>query len=68
MKIGKRDIVSVGNDYNDLDLLEWTVNSYVVDNAPADLKNRFAIVASNNNGGVSEAARRSMESTFGDGR
>jgi HAD superfamily hydrolase (TIGR01484 family) len=67
LKIGKREIVSVGNDYNDLDLLEWTAKSYVVDNAPADLKNRFAGVASNNNGGVAEAARCSMESTFGDG-
>jgi len=67
LKIDKREIVSVGNDYNDLDLLEWTANSYVVDNAPADRKNRFAGVASNNNGGVAEAARRSMESTFGDG-
>jgi len=58
LKIDKRDIVSVGNDYNDLDLLEWTNNSYVVDNAPADLKSRFAGVASNNNGGVAEAAGR----------
>ena len=67
LKIDKREIVSVGNDYNDLDLLEWTAKSYVVDNAPADLKSRFAGVASNNNGGVAEAARRSMEGTFGDG-
>jgi hydroxymethylpyrimidine pyrophosphatase-like HAD family hydrolase len=67
LNIGNREIVSVGNDYNDLDLLEWTAQSYVVDNAPADLKNRFAGVASNNNGGVAEAARRSMERTFGDG-
>ena len=67
LKIGNREIVSVGNDYNDLDLLEWTAKSYVVDNAPADLKNRFAGVASNNHGGVAEAARRSMEGTFGDG-
>ena len=56
--IDKRDIVSVGNDYNDLDLLEWTDKSYVVDNAPADLKNRFTAVASNNNGGVAGAATR----------
>ena len=56
--IDKRKIASVGNDYNDLDLLAWTDCSYVVDNAPADLKNRFATVASNNNGGVAEAARR----------
>ena len=67
LSIGKHKIVSVGNDYNDLDLLEWTANSYVVDNAPADLKTRFAGVASNNNGGVAEAARCWLENTFGDG-
>ena len=66
LKIDIGKIVSVGNDYNDLDLLEWTAHSYVVDNAPVDLKNRFAGVASNNNGGVAEAARRSIEGTFGD--
>jgi len=55
--IDRQSIVSVGNDYNDLDLLEWTANSYVVNNAPADIKSRFACVASNNNGGVAEAAR-----------
>ena len=55
--INHHSIVSVGNDYNDLDLLEWTASSYVVTNAPADIKSRFACVASNNNGGVAEAAR-----------
>ena len=65
--INKQRIVSVGNDYNDLDLLEWTTSGYVVDNAPADLKSRFAAVASNDNGGVAEAARRSLEGTFNNG-
>ncbi len=55
--IDRQSIVSVGNDYNDLDLLEWTASSYVVNNAPAEIKRRFACVASNNNGGVAEAAR-----------
>ena len=59
--IDYHSIVSVGNDYNDLDLLEWTASSYVVNNAPADIKNRFACVASNNDGGVAEAARRWLE-------
>ena len=67
LKIDKSEIVSVGNDYNDLDLLEWTAKSYVVDNAPADLKDRFTGVASNNNGGVAEAARRWLKNTFSDG-
>jgi hydroxymethylpyrimidine pyrophosphatase-like HAD family hydrolase len=51
-------IVAVGNDYNDLDLLDWSASSYVVKNAPADIKKRFACVASNNDGGIAEAADR----------
>ncbi|MFO7706781.1 MAG: HAD family hydrolase [Desulfobacterales bacterium] len=47
--------VSVGNDYNDLDLLEWTGTRFVVANAPGDLGPRFPRVASNNEGGVAEA-------------
>ncbi|MEJ2169638.1 MAG: HAD family hydrolase [Desulfobacterales bacterium] len=64
LQIEKQRIVSVGNDYNDLDLLEWTPTSFVVDNAPADLKARFTSVTSNNNGGVAEAAGRWMERLF----
>jgi Cof subfamily protein (haloacid dehalogenase superfamily) len=67
MQIEKRQIVSVGNDYNDLDLLEWTDSSYVVDNAPAELKTRFTTVPSNNNGGVAEVAQRWLRGTFGAG-
>lgn len=65
LQIDKQWTVAVGNDYNDLDMLEWTDNSYVVDNAPADLKNRFTAVASNNDGGVAEAARRWLKRTIG---
>jgi HAD superfamily hydrolase (TIGR01484 family) len=50
--------LSVGNDYNDLDLLEWAGCSFVVDNAPHDLKKRFPVVASNNECGVAEAINR----------
>jgi len=50
--------LSIGNDYNDLDLLEWTASSFVVENAPDDLKDRFPVVASNNESGVAEAIQR----------
>jgi Cof subfamily protein (haloacid dehalogenase superfamily) len=50
--------LSVGNDYNDLDLLKWAGCSFVVDNAPHDLKSRFPVVASNNECGVAEAVER----------
>jgi len=49
------NIMAIGNDYNDLDLLEWASRSFVVENAPGDLKSRFQQVASNDNGGVAEA-------------
>jgi len=50
--------LSVGNDYNDLDLLEWAGTCFVVENAPPDLKARFPVVASHNASGVSEAVER----------
>jgi Cof subfamily protein (haloacid dehalogenase superfamily) len=54
--------LSIGNDYNDLDLLEWTASSFVVKNAPDDLKNRFPVVASHNESGVAEAVQRWLAS------
>ena len=61
LKIGVAGTIAIGNDYNDLDLLEWAAHSYVVDNAPDDLKRRFQQVASNNNGGVAEAVGRWLD-------
>jgi Cof subfamily protein (haloacid dehalogenase superfamily) len=55
--------LSVGNDYNDLDLLEWAGSSFVVENAPQDLKARFAVVASHDENGVTEAVERWLTSS-----
>jgi Cof subfamily protein (haloacid dehalogenase superfamily) len=56
--VDHQDTMAIGNDYNDLDLLGWAANSFVVENAPDDLKQQFGQVASNNDGGVAEAAKR----------
>lgn len=48
--------VSVGNDYNDLDLLDWAAERFVTANAPADLRERYPVVASHDGAGVSQAA------------
>ena len=53
--VRERHTLSIGNDYNDLDLLEWAASSCVVGNAPEDLKGRFRTVAPNDMGGVAEA-------------
>jgi Cof subfamily protein (haloacid dehalogenase superfamily) len=53
--VDPEDTMAIGNDYNDLDMLEWAAHSYVVENAPDDMKQQFQQVASNNNGGVAQA-------------
>jgi len=59
--VSPADTMAIGNDYNDLDLLEWASRSFVVENAPVEMKNRFEQVASNDNGGVAEAVGRWLE-------
>jgi Cof subfamily protein (haloacid dehalogenase superfamily) len=56
--IDKNLTLSVGNDYNDLDLLEYTKYSYLVENSPAELKNKFDVCESNQNCGFSDALSR----------
>ncbi len=54
LDIDINDIISVGNDYYDLDMLKYTQkhNSYVVSNAPQELKSKFNVIESNLNNGV----------------
>jgi len=49
--------VGVGNDYNDLDMLTWTSDSYVVSNAPEELRQRFKVVENSDNKGFSRAMK-----------
>ncbi|OGV68378.1 MAG: hypothetical protein A3K19_28020 [Lentisphaerae bacterium RIFOXYB12_FULL_65_16] len=56
--VPRANTVALGNDYNDLDLLEWAPRSLVVDNAPADLKARFESVPSHNDSGFTAALVR----------
>ena len=55
-------VSAVGNDYNDADLLAWAANAYVVDNAPRDLKAVHTVVASNEEDGFADVARRVVAS------
>ncbi len=52
--------IAIGNDYNDLELLNWADQAFVVANAPAELRARYTTVASNDAGGFSEAVRRAL--------
>ncbi len=56
--LGPEQVMVVGNDWNDLDMLEWAGAAYVVAGAPPELRARFPVVASNDEGGVAEAIAR----------
>lgn len=51
---------SIGNDYNDLDLLDFTSISYLVDNGPAELKHKYRKAPSNENSGFSASVRKHL--------
>ncbi|MBF0234953.1 MAG: HAD-IIB family hydrolase, partial [Desulfamplus sp.] len=53
--IDRQNVISIGNDYNDLDMLHWAGQGFVVQNAPESFKEHFTAVASNNECGVSQA-------------
>lgn len=57
LEVERGNSAGVGNDYNDLDLLRWTGTSYVVENAPGDLRDEFNVVPSHDECGVAAAAR-----------
>ena len=57
LNINIKDTIAIGNDYNDLELLQVAGKSYVVENAPQKLKSIYKVVASNENNGFSEAVK-----------
>ncbi len=59
--LGAGDVLTIGNDFNDLHMLRWAEESRVVDNAHPDLKAEFETVSSNDNDGFSEAVEEWLE-------
>jgi Cof subfamily protein (haloacid dehalogenase superfamily) len=55
--VKQSEIMGIGNDYNDIDLLEFVGLPFVVSNAPDELKAIYRQVGSNNQSGFSEAVR-----------
>ena len=60
LHIEEREIIAIGNDFNDLDMLNHFERSFVVANAPAELKEQFRVVKSNNDSGFSDAIAKGM--------
>jgi len=53
--VAHHQVVAVGNDFNDRDLLDWAEHAFVVANAPASLRSRYRVVASHDAQGFAEA-------------
>ncbi len=54
LDIEQRNTISFGNDHNDLDMLDWTAQSYVVANSPRHLREKFQTTTSNNKNGFAK--------------
>ncbi len=54
LNIKQSETASLGNDFNDLEMLAWTKHSFVVANSVADLLARYSVVKSNNESGFSD--------------
>jgi len=61
--IDNKEIICVGNDFNDLDMLNYAGTAYVVENAPNELKARYNCIPANNEGGVAQLLNR-IKATF----
>jgi Cof subfamily protein (haloacid dehalogenase superfamily) len=56
--INRSDTMGIGNDYNDIDLLDFVHFPFAVDNAPETIKNLYLSCTSNNDSGFSDAVLR----------
>lgn len=56
LRIDRSLTAGIGNDYNDISLLQYTAHSYLVANAPQDLHNSYTLTRSNNDDGFYHAA------------
>jgi HAD superfamily hydrolase (TIGR01484 family) len=59
LRVNPTEVIAIGDNYNDREMLDFARHAFLVANAPADLKNerRWAITASSYADGVSQAIR-----------
>lgn len=54
LRISQKKTLGIGNDFNDIDLLEWVNEPYVVKNAPRQLKQNYKSIHDNDSNGFSK--------------
>lgn len=60
MGIKQKETLGIGNDFNDLEMLDFTHLSYVVHNSPQELKDKFMISLPHHENGFSYAVRKHL--------
>lgn len=55
------DLLALGNDYNDIDMLNLAGKAFVVSNAPGELKDKFQVVPINDEAGFSHAVKSTLK-------
>lgn len=58
--IDRENTLGIGNDFNDLEMLDFTRHSYVVDNAPDELKNKYIVSLAHDEDGFSHAVNKHL--------
>lgn len=58
MAIDKSEVIAIGNDYNDEDLLDWAGKSYVVGNAPQIFKSKYSYCKPNYENGFTSIVKK----------
>lgn len=58
LNIKPEQTIGIGNDYNDIDLLEFTEHSFITDNAPEILKGSFRLLPTNEEDAFAHAVER----------
>jgi len=61
LQIQANESFVIGNDYNDIDLLEWGKYSFVVANAPKELKSKYQVTDSVTEDGFANAIENTFE-------
>jgi len=61
LDISAKETIGIGNDYNDLDLLDFTHHSFLTENAPHEIRNGFTLTPSNENDGFAHAVQHILE-------
>jgi len=58
--INQNSTLGIGNDFNDLEMLDFTQHSYVVSNAPEELKIKYLISLAHDEDGFSHAVNKHL--------